>query len=242
MIGLLYKDLRTNRKNLLMVFFVLAFFNAVASSAILMDDNSAGAANNTIFMIGFFGCFTLISYLLVGAFALNFVQTDERKKWGYYVTAVPGGIAKQVIAKYCFVGASVLVTFCICSATNIVVRSLNDKAPDLTGINVILAAVSLMMRSLELPFITAFGTKIGTQIKGGMMVLMILSVLTYGLFGDLSWIGSEYDFWDSFFKFINGFSTVSFGLKLLAAAVPMFAVSCCISVKLFPGGIDRLEK
>ncbi|MBQ7186766.1 MAG: ABC-2 transporter permease [Ruminococcus sp.] len=242
MLGFLYKDLRCNGRWVMIMLFVLVFFNVVTSVMILSGENNGGVPDNKLFMTGFFAGFSLISYLVVGAFALNFVQTDERKKWGCYVTAVPGGIAKQVTAKYCFVALSVLVTFCICSVTNAVIRTVNDKAPDVVGINIMLAAVSLLMRSVELPCITAFGTKIGTQVKGGLMAVIVLAVVIYGLFGDLSWIGSEENFWESIFKYIGDFNLKSFGLKLLAAAVPIYAVSCFISMKLFLQGIDRMEK
>ena len=242
MLGFLYKDLRSNGRWVMIMLFVLVFFNVFASWAILSGEDNGGVPDNKLFMTGFFAGFNLISYLVVGAFALNFVQTDERKKWGCYVTAVPGGIVKQVAAKYCFVALSVLMTFSICCGTNAVIRTMNDNAPDMTGINVLLAAVSLLMRSVELPCVMAFGTKIGTQVKGGLMAAAILAVVVYGLFGDLSWIGSEESFWESVFKFIGDFNLMSFGLKLLAAAVPVYAVSCFISVRLYLRGIDRMEK
>ncbi len=242
MLGLLYKDLCTNRRYLLPIFFVLIFFNVVMSVMVFVGDDTIGATENPLFLTGFMGGAAFLSFLIVGAFALNFFQTDERKKWGYYVTAVPGGIAKQVTAKYVFVALSVLLTFCICWGTNLVIRSIFDKAPDITGVVVTLAALSLLMRSVELPCITVFGTKIGTQIKGGFMAVIVLALLVYGLFGDLSWIGSEDSFWESFFKFVGEFRFISLGLKLLAAAVPLYCVSCVISTRLYLKGIDRLEK
>ncbi len=242
MTGMLYKDLRTNSRWVKIILLILIFFNVVMSFMLCIGDDDIGATKNKLFMTLFFGGSAAISFMVVGAFALNFVQTDERKKWGCYVTAVPNGIAKQVVAKYIFVALSVLLTLVICGITNLVTRSQIETAPDISGIIITLAAISLIMRSVELPCITAFGTKIGTQVKGGLMAVIILAVLIYGLFGDLSWIGSEDDFWESFFRLIQDLDFNRLSLILLAAAVPLYCISCFISTKLFLGGIERLDK
>lgn len=241
MIGMLYKDIRTNRSILFLIFGVAIFLNAMSFVAITMDDEES-MSRMPMFLFGYTALFAACTFMIVGAFALNFIQADERKKWGYYVSSLPGGIAKQVIEKYVFIACSLMFAFGMLWGLNFIHRKLIDDVPDNFGLLVALLGFSLIMRSIELPCVTAFGTKVGTQIKGGMMAVIVLALVIYGLFGDLSWIGSEKDFWDSFFKLLSNFSFKGLGVKLLAVGAPMYCISCFISTKVYLMGVDRLEK
>ena len=125
---------------------------------------------------------------------------------------------------------------------NAVCGLIKSETPAAYGVTLTLFAIELIMKAVEMPCITAFGSKIGTQVKGGLMAVIVFVSVIYLLFGDLSWIGSEESFWESFFKFIGDFRFSTFGLGLLLAAVPLYALSCVISVKVYLRGIERMEK
>lgn len=241
MIGMLYKDIRTNRSLLLLIFGITIMLNGLSFLAIAFDDNG-NMSRMPLFLFGYTALFAVCTFLTVGAFAINFVQADERKKWGYYVASLPGGIAKQVIEKYVFVALSLMFAFGVLWGMNFVHRQLLDDFPANFGLLVAIFGFSLIMRSIELPCVTAFGTKVGSQVKGGMIAVVVLALVVYGLFGDLSWLGSEDDFWESFFKFLNDFNFKGLGVKFLAVGAPLYCLSCFISTKVYLKGVDRLEK
>ena len=244
MLGFLYKDIRTNRNWILLILLVLAFLNMLAPTALFLGDSSSGLKTSEmpLFINGFFAAMSLCSFLVVGAFAMNFVQTDERKKWGCYAVSLPGGIVKQVTSKYIFVAGMLTLTFGICCGVNAVCGLIKSETPAAYGVTLTLFATELIMKAVEMPCITAFGSKIGTQVKGGLMAVIVFVFVIYLLFGDLSCIGSEESFWESFFKFIGDFRFSTFGLGLLLAAVPLYVLSCVISVKVYLRGIERMEK
>ena len=244
MLGFLYKDIRTNRKWILIMILVLTFLNLFAPFALIFGDSKGGVKSSEITMLltGFFAAMSLSSFLCVGGFAMNFVQTDERKKWGYYVVSLPGGIIKQVVSKYIFTAGILMLTLGLCSGVNAIFRLIWDETPSAYGITLTLFAIELIMRAVEMPCIIAFGSKIGTQVKGGLIAVIVFAIVIYLLFGDLSWIGSEESFWESFFKLVSDFKFSTFGAVLLLAAVPVYIVSCMISTKLYLKGIERMVK
>ena len=110
----------------------------------------------------------------------------------------------------------------------------------------LLVCVSLLLRAVELPFVVAFGTKAGSSIKGCLMLVIIMIALLYALFGDLSWLGTEDEFWEKIFRFITDLDIAklskSWAGKLIFAAVPLYFVSLFISTRLYLHGVDRMEK
>ncbi|MBR6873820.1 MAG: ABC-2 transporter permease [Ruminococcus sp.] len=246
MLGFLYKDIRTNLKWLIIGILVILFMVCLMTLAMVAGDEKVGANGLGSFMKIMLFALEGSAFIITGAFTLNYIQSDERRKWGYFVTSVSGGRAKQVAAKYVFVALNLGLTFLICEVNNLIVRHFVEDAPDLTELLISMVCLSLIMRALELPCIFAFGTKAGTQIKGGMIVLILLGTAVYFLFGDLSWMGTEDEIWEKIFVWIQGFDIsklmeTAVG-KILLAGPPMYIVSCFISAKLYLKGVDRMEK
>lgn len=245
MLGMLYKELKINLKWLLVNLFTLSFMNAALSVAITVGNDDA--VNTEVSMVTKFMFFFLgvISFIITGTVSLNFMQTDERKKWGYYISAIKDGIRLQVAAKYLVVLISLMMTFVICFLVNYVCHSISADVMRTDSFLLIMLCISLILRSIELPFIVSFGSKSGSMIKGSVMAGVILIAVIYLLFGDISWIGSEDQIWDSFFRFIGRLDLKevirSWSGKLLLAGIPLYILSYYISTKLYLKGIDRLE-
>lgn len=237
MLGLLYKDIRANLKWLLIAFGVVLFFNIVMFSA--------DVSSHDIDFIGMRAVYLLLYssvFFTVGAFGLNYVQTDERKKWGYYVISLPNGIAKQIISKYIFVALTLLFALGICSLQNFIVCRINDEARSISSIFLILMSVVMIMLAFEIPCAIAFGSKNGAYVKSGMFVIIILIAAVYLMFGDISWMGSEERFTEIFMDKMTSISKSSNAVKLALTAIPAYCVSCFISTKIYLFGIERMEK
>ncbi len=237
MLGLIYKDIRTNLKWLLLALSVVLIFNVIMFLS--------NFKTHDLDFIGMRGLYLLLYcsvFFTVGAFALNFIQTDERKKWGYYVVSLPNGIAKQIIAKYIFVAATLIVTFGLCYIQNYAVCLYNNEAVSISGVLMILTSVTLVFLSFELPCAVAFGSKNGAYVKAGIFVGLVLFAAIYLMFGDISFLGSEEEFTEEFFDTLGKLSKRSTGLKAFSASIPFYCISCFISTKLYIGGIERMEK
>ena len=246
MLGFLYKDIRTNLKWLLLGIVVILFMVCFMTFAMVSGNESIMNNGLSSFMkVVLFGI-EGSAFILMGTFSLNYIQSDERRKWGYYVTSIPGGKAKCIIAKYVFIFLTTAITFLICEVNNLVMKNFVKDAPDLTELLISMVCLSLIMRALELPCIFAYGTKVGSQVKGGMIVLILIVGAVYFMFGDLSWMGTEDELWEKIFAWIQSFdisrlldTTVG---KILLLGPPMYIVSCFISIKLYLKGVDRMEK
>jgi hypothetical protein len=246
MLGFLYKDIRSNLKWLLLGLCVILFMVCMMSMVMIAGDENVRQNGMGSFMKMILFMMEATSFIIVGAFSLNYIQSDERKKWGYFVASVPHGQAYQVGAKYIFVALVTFAAFFICIANNFVVGLFVSSMPDLTETLFSVVCLSLLMRAIELPFIFAFGSKVGSQVKGGIMLLVIIAAAVYFLFGDLSWMGTEDEIWDKIFTWIQGFDLTkmlhtTIG-KILLMGPPLYIVSCFISAKLYLKGVDRMEK
>ncbi|MBR4626976.1 MAG: ABC-2 transporter permease [Ruminococcus sp.] len=237
MAGLIYKDIRTNLGWLLLIGGVVLGFNILMGLTNItsheLDFVGMKAVYYIIYAMVFFTC---------SAFALNYIQTDERKKWGYYIASIPNGIVKQVTAKYIFVALTIAFTFGACYVQNLISRKLNDEVASLTGVFLILACITFIIVALELPFAIAFGTRNGAYVKAGVFVMFVLMIVIYLLFGDISMFGSEEEFADRFLDKLSGLDLKSTGGRIILLGIPLYCISCFISTKLYLGGIERMEK
>lgn len=246
MLGLLRKEIRINIKWLCCALMTLLFLNVLMSIMMIADDSSDSFKKMGLFVQGFFAVMGAMSFLINGAFSLNFVQSDERRKWGYYLCTVPRGREKQVLSTYILLLLMLFLTFAVTYGCNFAMRKYDSSVPSLRGLLMLLVCISLIMRAIEMPFIFAFGSKVGSQVKGGIMIMMILAAVIYLLFGDLSWIGTQDEIMEKFFKFIAEFDlsriTRSWAGVLVWASVPMYIISCFISMKVYMYGVERMEK
>jgi len=237
MLGLLYKDFRANLKWLLISGGVVLLFNLLMGLT--------GISNHDIDFIGMKSIYYLLYatvFFMMGSFSLNYVQTDERKKWGYFVASLPGGIAKQVVSKYIFVALTVFFTFAVCYTQNFIVQQINDEIGSIAGILLILSCIVLVMVSIELPCAIAFGTKIGSYVKAGIFLLIVFFAAVYLMFGDITWLGSEEEFTDKFLTKLSHLDLSTTAGKVILCGIPLYCISCMISTKLYLNGIERMEK
>ena len=241
MFGYLYKELKTNKLILGVMLGLMLFFNIFLPASATGDDKPEGVLFYAIFFI-----MSGSSFLVIGMCASGLVQTDERKKWGYYNAAAPHGIKLQVGSIYIIILSALICCIFISFVINIIMRKMSSDVPNVTGMMIAMALLVLLLRAIELPFFYAFGSKIGSLVKALLMFVVIFIAALYFLFADLSWLGSQDDVMENFFKLLSNISAKTlwrsiFG-KILISAVPLYAVSYYISTKVYLKGIDRLEK
>ncbi|MBQ3936029.1 MAG: ABC-2 transporter permease [Ruminococcus sp.] len=247
MLGYLYKDIRINKQMLGIMFGLIVFFSIIPIMAAFGGEESGAVTEGVVF----YGIYFLINgtnFLIVGMMASGFAQTDERKKWGYYNAAVPNGIKQQVGSCYIIVVCSIIIALAVTCGINYLIRTVfSINIPSAGGMMTVFALICLLMRAIELPFFYAFGSKIGSLVKGLLVVSIIMTALVYFMFADISWLGSRDKIMENFLNWLTKLDikhlvTGGFIGKLLIAAVPLYAVSYFISTKVYLKGVERLEK
>ena len=247
MLGYLYKDIRINRNILCIMLGLIAFFSFFPIMA-AYGDEEVGAVTEGIVFYGIYFLINGTVFFIVGMMASVFVQTDERKKWGYYNAAVPNGIRFQVGSSYIIVFCSIAIALGATWGANYLIRTFSSiDIPSAGGMMTVFALICLLMRGIELPFFYAFGSKIGSLVKGLLVVSIIMTALVYFMFADISWLGSRDKIMENFLNWLTKLDikhlvTGGFIGKLLIAAVPLYAVSYFISTKVYLKGVERLEK
>ena len=98
MLGFLYKDIRSNLKWLLLGLCVILFMVCMMSMVMIAGDENVRQNGMGSFMKMILFMMEATSFIIVGAFSLNYIQSDERKKWGYFVASVPHGQAYQPLS------------------------------------------------------------------------------------------------------------------------------------------------
>ena len=248
MLGFLYKDIITNKKNLLILLLVLIFMNGMVFMIFVGDNpESAISGMGILFKLIIFS-FSAFSFFISGAMSSNYFKTDERKKWGYYVMSTPRGAVKQIVSKYTLVLIVAGFTYAIPLIVNIIVRKAFPEydIPNVSGVILIFLFIMLFLRAVETPFIVGLGQKAGEKVKAMIMIGIILFAMIYLMFADISWMGSSDQVIEKLFEIINKIRFTDFintwGGRLVLMSVPLYILSCFISVKVYNHGIEKIEK
>ena len=230
MAGLMYKNFLLYRLELIVIAVVQLFMSATALLTGLMGSNPGG---NLLL----YGCmFLIIGFIESGLFA-----PDEKQSARSFLIATPTGAAGHIQSKYLFLLLVNLGVMICCFLTDTVAFALTGDENTMTGVMlVLLFSMSLVMDALSLPFIIYFGTNYGLNVKASALGIILLLVLLYALFGDISYFLSS-DFMTAVEKlFEDGNVLLMLGLFPYAAGL-LYWLSCKMSVFLFRKGAENYD-
>ena len=230
MAGLMYKNFLLYRLELIVIAVVQLFISATALLTGLMGSNPGG---NLLL----YGCM----FLLIGFFESGLFAPDEKQSARSFLIATPTGAAGHIQSKYYFILIIHLAVLICCFLTDAVAFALTGNENTMTGVMlVLLFSMSLVMDALSLPFIIYFGTNYGLNVKASALGIILLLVLLYALFGDISYFLSS-DFMTAVEKlFEDGNVLLMLGLFPYAAGL-LYWLSCKLSVVLFRKGAENYD-
>lgn len=230
MAGLMYKNFLLYRLELIVIAVVQLFMSATALLTGLMGSNPGG---NLLL----YGCM----FLLIGFFESGLFAPDEKQSARSFLIATPTGAAGHIQSKYYFILIIHLAVLICCFLTDAVAFALTGNENTMTGVMlVLLFSMSLVMDALSLPFIIYFGTNYGLNVKASALGIILLLVLLYALFGDISYFLSS-DFMTAVEKlFEDGNVLLMLGLFPYAAGL-LYWLSCKLSVVLFRKGAENYD-
>lgn len=240
MTGLLYKEFRQNRSMLLVGCGIALVLLIMPIKAVIEEPDS------TILLFKIL--FSAAVFFLTGAVQQIFFQSDEQKKWAYFVSATPKSVEGMLWTKYTAVFMTSGICFIYCFITDCALCIFAEDSM-VAQITVQLIYIQIFLRAIEIPFWVRFGTKKGSMVKAFFVLVIIFAVILYLLFGDLSIFSSEKSFADSVYEMLSDFMEGNVpdwvflvqGIFPFAAAA-LYYFSYKISCKLYLKGVEEFDK
>lgn len=231
MAGLMYKNLLLYRMELIVIAALQLFISA---TVLLTGITGSGSPEGTLLL---YGCmFLIIGYMESGLFA-----PDEKQSARNFLISAPTGAAGHIGSKYWFLLLVNLGVMICCFLTDTVVFALTGDESTMMGVMlVLLFSMSLVMDALSLPFIICFGTNSGLTAKASALGVILLLVLVYALFGDISYFLSN-DFLTAIEKLFEDSNILLMLGQLPYAAALLYWLSCRLSIVLFRKGAENYD-
>ena len=245
--GLLYKEFRQNRFMLLIGIGIALFMLMLPIQAVLEEsggDEEYFNAYMTIIKLAF----SAVMFFLTGSIQTVLFESDERKKWAYFVASTPECVEGVLWRKYTAVFMLTGICFIYCFIVDSVFCFFApDSSVIVLAIQIIY--VQMFLRAIEIPFWVRFGTKRGSMVKAAFVLVIIFAGIIYALFGDLSIFSSSESLMDKIMGFVDKFMEGDVpdwvflvqGIFPFAAAA-MYYFSYKISCRLYLKGVEEFDK
>ncbi len=173
--GFAYKELKQNRKSLILLLFVplisLALTLLMDTVFHIIEDSSVNA---DIILNGISHDFEMIRILTAGL-GIMFVTMlnkdifsgDDRKIWAYFISSVPSGVRKFIFTKYIFMALSVAVysvSFIVTERIMIILRYClcSVRTESIGGGIVLYFFFFILLKSVLIPMMLRFGAHKGS--------------------------------------------------------------------------------
>ncbi len=233
MFGLVYKELVTRKKQLIILLPIIALFTIMVIADAATNDEYVG-----VMLMLAAVCIILVS----GMFEQGSFENDETKKWLSFIGSAEDGVRKQIGSKYLF---NLILMISVFTYLELIF----ELAVAMTGINadIFFMALQLMMffqmvyRAVESPFMVAFGSRYGNTMRMIVMLILVFGFIVYALFGDLSIFGSTEELLLRAEEFLSD-SGSYFILLTPAFALLLYYLSFEISCRLYLHGGEYYEK
>ena len=233
MFGLVYKELVTRKKQLLILLPIAALFTIMVIADAATKDEYVG-----VMMMLAAVCIILIS----GMFEQGSFENDETKKWLSFIASSEDGIRKQIGSKYLFNLLLMISVFTYLELLFELSAAITEKDLDMFFMALqLMIFFQMIYRAVESPFLVAFGSKYGNNIRMIVMLVLVFGFIVYALFGDLSIFGSTEELLLRAEEFLSD-SGSYFILLTPAFAFLLYYLSFEISCRLYLHGGEFYEK
>jgi hypothetical protein len=233
MTGLLYKDFKAIRGhyNLIgilsftIILFVLKVFFCSEEIDIIL---ALLLTASPLIMIG----------MLLTKMEVGIVAADEEKNAQLYLLSLPISSKTYIASKYWFMFIGNYVIVSICMLWGMIYRiQIADEGMEELVTNIIsllppVICAVLCLIAIELPFFVLLGSKRGNMIKTGLLLGMMLGIIVFLLFGDLTLL-DRLDI-QKFFRFLEEHTELLFKLQIFSPVISIglyylsYLVTCSI--------------
>ena len=231
--GLMYKQLMTFR---VPAEIIIAAQLLMAVTGLSVYQNNTARGDRSLM-----AAVMIVPFILFSMTNGELFRYDEREKWCCFAASTPQTSKGQVLVKYYFTLAAhsvILFVGMLCDCVFVGVTG--NTAVSCISTGVLFYCISLILNALEYPFYFRFGSDHGGQVKAASVWTIILLIMIYLLFGDISFLlNMELPDLNSL---INNNSLMMWTMALLpAAAAVIFFLSYLISLKMYRKGMESYE-
>lgn len=251
--GLLYKEIKQNRTNIIAValvpmigflyaFLMLAFVNLVSPDE-LVEENAFEMATSMLPRIGI----AAATYFIGSSFITGIFKGDDKKLWAYFTVSSPAGVKGFVYYKYVMIFMLNGIYFLSQYFTEMVVSTISwtvfgKELSSIMTVHIAVFFLVLFSSSIDIPNMIRFGEKKGSIIKLALM----LGLATVGIVG-FSMLPENIamKLSNTVMSLING--EASDNLMLIISIAPAIAIGAFLlsykwSCKVFMKGVNEYAK
>lgn len=234
MTGLVYKEWKQNRWFILSM--ILCGFAPLIVLFIMRDEIKD--IGDTPIRIGGL----IAGFLAAGALQMLVLRGDDRKLWGYWITASADGYKGFLRVKYEMIfGMIVLFMFSVqfVDMGYCAVAADNGKADavQISGIALPLCFVQILLRSIDIPFTYRFGSKKGSFVKLICLIVLTIILLAF-LILNTERFDTIIDTCKKVFNIQNSSLILSVGLVICLA---LYYLSYRITCRLYLKGVEQYD-
>ena len=176
MTGLVYKEWKQNR--LFILSMILCGF-APLIALLLMRSEIHDIGDAPIRIGGL-----IAGFLAAGALQMLVLRGDDRKLWGYWITASADGYKGFLRVKYETIFAMIVLFLftlqCVDRGYCAFAADMgNTEVAEISGIAVLLCFVQILLRAIDIPFVYRFGSKKGSFVKLICLIVLVIIMLAF---------------------------------------------------------------
>lgn len=187
MAGLLYKDFLAIKGKIYVTVMLAVLVLALAVRLFVHTAYIDGMIWAVCLMVS-----AVLYFAIVGKMEISLIAADEGRKQKQYYFSMPISRKQYVASKYLFLLLTfwVLLSFSTLLQDICLIRCENEFIQQMIlcfeGLLPALTCVFLLFPAIELPFFIGIGTKRGSQVKMGLLIMWFFLVIVYLFFGDLT--------------------------------------------------------
>lgn len=224
--GLLYKEFYLLKNGL---FFAAVFQTIISGICISLPVIGFGVETAVIMTAV---CYYL-SFAILGFVNQELFAHDKNRPWGNFVSSTPQTATGQVACKYYMILIENLVLLLCCCLTDvIVVCVVGDTGFSTIVVGLIIFCIRIIAHAIEIPFIIRFGSNAGVAVKEVLAAILILIVLCYAMFGDISFFFEDNPT-AAVYELISGGNVVWIIALIPCVAAGVYYLSYAIAAKLY---------
>ena len=233
--GLLYKELHNNPKKLILILTTLL---SILTTAILLAVKEELDDSSGVLMI--FSLLFYVIYLLPSLTGETLFKNDESRTCSAFALSLPQGAKGHIEAKYAYLFLIHLSIYLITALANLITSAGSKGTVDFGVYLSTLFFLRLLIAAVETPFVIRFGSSKGPLIKSATVLVVMLILYCYVLFGDISWIKNSVDPLNSLIKWFGDGKYIKWICIFPFFSILIFCLSCRISISLFRKGAESL--
>ncbi len=252
MSALLYQEFICNKKaflgiipiSLLCQLFPFLLFILSGENSDSIDDSIVTIIATLMYCI--FLCITYFANVVIVLTPI--MKHNEKRGWGRFVLSTPDTSKLQIRFYYEIVLGILIFTNFISNIFISLLSSVTNTALQLpTILNTILFFILLLFNAIDLPCYVTFTQQRGDKVHTLSFMLIVLILIVYVLFGDLSYISEHSDdLMEKLFSMLNS-HTLSNGFLIFMAVLPPVSIiaylfSYRLSCKYYRKGVLQYEK